>query len=670
MAKKKSKSSANPDVIPKDVETAPPPPKPQVDPKWVWPPFPTPPEGAMIIPFTQFEPKGIVISVDDESERDGEGLRTVRLQVKHNVGGSRGKSKKKKDPLAEISQEELSKMTWDKRWELGESMRTAEPLDLKEPLVEQFPASTRLFHQGRRWDHSRQELWDQFRLYTGVITGVKAPPKGKKRVIYEEDDNRPGAEEPGIESDISDEDLMAPVEGANKTEEQEEEAPEEEPDSLEEAAIKQVNEERYQRLLSLAEERPLFWISDPEKATKIFLSSHFRDRGLMWSEPNTRDMPLLVCFYLSFVLRNKLFSDKVLMKGYEKALVIAQRASVELLFTFRTSRALPEEWGRACAGLWGLKYQTSFDTWYPSAAPARLAEVDEDPIDPADQAKLVAAEYDFGQKKPIHEIGAREQDPYEEDDAVAQEATIEEVVDDEPSAEMTQPIEAAPAEEYDTEGWGSPLELNTRADLVQGWMANNDSSGGGDGWGNYVQPSMFPFLGPTTIPISQIAIRAEKSTRMLKEVIPPDPSSSNALSQLLTTLVLSAWPDPEDDPDSLVTSPRMIDFGEGDQVVQLSRQHAPPFDRTKDDIRVYVDPKVTEECRAGMGIGGVWVQVGNRIDEEAVQKGLDEMKKSEPWWYMERLEFVIPGYWTTNEAHRDMTRIENDPEYAYEYLSR
>jgi hypothetical protein len=111
-----------------------------------------------------------------------------------------------------------------------------------------------------------------------VITGVKAPPKGKRRVIYEEDDERPGAEEPGIESDISDEDLMAPVEGAKQNEEVEVE----EPDSAEEEAIRQMNEEKYYKLIALAEERPLFWINDPERATKIFLSSHFRDRGLMW----------------------------------------------------------------------------------------------------------------------------------------------------------------------------------------------------------------------------------------------------------------------------------------------------------------------------------------------------------------------------------------------------
>jgi hypothetical protein len=377
-------------------------------------------------------------------------------------------------------------------------------------------------------------------------------------------------------------------------------------------------------------------------------------------------MPLLLCFYLDFCLRNKLFKDKDLMEGYKKALVIAKRGAVELLFTFRTSRAFPEDWGRACTTLWGSKSHNPFDTWY-SSAPAAKPEEKEDPgdfEDHADHAKLVAAEYDFGQEKPIQEIG---KDEHEEDEPVIEEATIEEVVEDEPTAEIIEPTEAAPdapVEQYDAEGWGAPLGLDSRADLVQDWMANNDSSDGDDGWGTYVQPSMLPFLGPTTIPLTQIPIRAEKSSRLLKDIIPPDPSSTNPLSQSLTTLVLSAWPDPEDDPDSLVTLPRKVDFGEDDQVVQLSLQHNPPFDMRKDDIKVYVDPKITEDCMVGMGIGAVWVQVGTRVEEEPVPNG--NIEKSEPWWYMERLEFVIPGYWTTSDAHRDMTRIENNPAYAYE----
>lgn len=130
MAKKKRSSTSegpNPSSInPPPQPVARPPP----DPKWIWPPFPTPPEGITIIPFSQFEPKGIKVSFDDEPEQDGEGIRTIALQVKHGLGGShKQRGKKKKNPLAEISEEELRKMTWDKRWELGEELRTARSLD-------------------------------------------------------------------------------------------------------------------------------------------------------------------------------------------------------------------------------------------------------------------------------------------------------------------------------------------------------------------------------------------------------------------------------------------------------------------------------------------------------------------------------------------------------------
>jgi hypothetical protein len=126
--KKKSKAAADPDAPQAPVDPTPPPPKEPVDPKWLWPPFPKKPDGVEIISFSEFVPKGILISIDaNDIERDGEGIPTVELQVKHG-SGSRRKGKKKKDPLAGLTEEELRKMTWDKRWALGEDMRTGQPL--------------------------------------------------------------------------------------------------------------------------------------------------------------------------------------------------------------------------------------------------------------------------------------------------------------------------------------------------------------------------------------------------------------------------------------------------------------------------------------------------------------------------------------------------------------
>jgi hypothetical protein len=136
MAKKKSSKSATGVVNPYDLPAPllPPPSKLEIDPKWVWPPFPQTPPGTTIIAFRDFEPKGIVVPLEDDTqELDGDGVPTVRLRVQHTIGGSKekrkSKNKKAKGPLAEVTQEELAKMTWDKKWELGEEMRMSEHID-------------------------------------------------------------------------------------------------------------------------------------------------------------------------------------------------------------------------------------------------------------------------------------------------------------------------------------------------------------------------------------------------------------------------------------------------------------------------------------------------------------------------------------------------------------
>jgi hypothetical protein len=133
--KKKSKSAAGMADLSDLPAPLPPPPKPETDPKWVWPPFPPQPPEVTIVAFRDFEPKGIVIPLEDGvQELDGEGVPTVRLRVQHTFGGNKEKrklkNKKGKGPLADLTQEEIAKMTWDKKWELGEEMRMSEHIDL------------------------------------------------------------------------------------------------------------------------------------------------------------------------------------------------------------------------------------------------------------------------------------------------------------------------------------------------------------------------------------------------------------------------------------------------------------------------------------------------------------------------------------------------------------
>ncbi|KIM25869.1 hypothetical protein M408DRAFT_330875 [Serendipita vermifera MAFF 305830] len=665
--------------------------KPPPDPKWIWPPFPTPPDGVTIIPFSQFEPKGIKISFNDDIEVDGEGIKTVPLLVKHGLGGShKNKGKKKKNPLAEISEAELKKMTWDKRWELGEELRTARSLDHYEPLVERFIESSRLFHNGRPWDRPRQELWDQFRLFTGILSGVRRPnPQQKSH--YVDDNENPNDNNGGPDNDSGDDDL---IDGIEEPVILSDEEPSEREKEDEKKAARE--EELYQKLLALRDERTQFWVQEPEKATRIFLSSHFRDKGLMWSEPNARDMPIILRFYFEFTLRNKLFVEKDLNRGYEKALAIAKRAELDLMATFGISRVLPDEWGRACKAFWGQLYYTPFEEafqnqdWAKQDVQKPEPETPDSPEPPkdAEPAKLVSVEYDLGEKHIKEE--AQKVDPAT-GEYIPQEAIVEEVEEDtavvaEPNPTAVEPDPTAsesettaveesttvdePKEATGDGGWGPLSGPGYSTDLANEWSRPKSEEGEEDVWGTYVEPTLFAYVGPSEYPTRRMPIRVEKSTRVLVAIHPPDPKSSSIVVSRLATLVLQPWPNPDNDPDSLVVFPQMIDFWKGDQEKQTLRNESVKltrdFDPNKDEIRVHVDPSVVAECRLGMGIGAIWVQIGKRSDVDNGSKPAKRKKyPGDEWWYMERLEFVIPSYWTVNEPHLDMTRAGNNPNYTY-----
>lgn len=534
-----------------------------------------------------------------------------------------------------------------------------------------------------------------------MISGVKRPHSKKKSRFV--DDEGPKGPQSGPEDDTSDEDLMV-VDGDPVTV-----SDEESPNlDAEEEKRNARNEEAYQQFLAAREERPHFWVEETEKAVKVFLSSHFRDKGLMWyveyrsaqsyhlqhsrSEPGARDMPILIRMYLEFVLKHKLFVEKDFNRGYEKALVIAKRAELDLTATFTMSRAFPDEWGLACKSFWGQLYYTAFEeyfrnqsknqTWAGAAKPPEGGDRSETLVDDTDQSKLVAVDYDLGEQR-IKEEAPKILPPLEE--PISEEATVE-VVDEDEGAPIADTVElstftvedkaapkiAATHQDADDGGWGPSSDNVSTADLAHEWdLPKGNPEEEEDVWGTFVEPTLFSFIGPSEFPARRIPIRAEKSTRVLVAVLPPDPASTSIVASRLATLVLQPWPTPDDDPDSLVTSPQMVDFWKGDQEKQdlkaESVKLARDFDPTKDEIRVHVAPEVVGSCRLGMGIGAIWVQVGRRADIGDVSKPTKRKKyPGDDWWYMERLEFVIPSYWTVSEAHRDMTRAGNNPEYAYD----
>lgn len=388
-------------------------------------------------------------------------------------------------------------------------------------------------------------------------------------------------------------------------------------------------------------------------------------------------MPIILRFYLDFVLRNKLFVEKDINRGYEKALAIAKRAELDLLATFKVSRALPDEWGRACKAFWGQLYYTLFEQAYKNETWPKVNEwkAESEDFKVADQPKLVAVEYDLGEKQ-IKEEAPKVLPSVKEHEL--EDAVIQEVEDDAAVAETVTPDAIyTPDGSNDAvdDGWGpkyeqGPIsERDSPTDLAEEWRVPK-ADAEEDVWGTYVEATLFSFIGPSEFPTRRIPIRIEKSTRVLVGILPPEPASSSIVSSRLATLVLQPWPTADGDPDSLVTFPQMIDFWEEDEanhgLKNESAKLARAFDSAKDEMRVHVDPKVVTECRLGMGIGAIWVQVGKRADIEGGSGSTKRKKYSgDEWWYMERLEFVIPSYWTVNDARLDMTRTGNNPDFAY-----
>ena len=84
--------------------------------------------------FKDFEPSGIRIRLDEESEKDGLGVPTVLLDKQHdNENASSSRKKKKKTTRTLPTGEVITRATtWWEDWEAGESqrIRSAKKFDL------------------------------------------------------------------------------------------------------------------------------------------------------------------------------------------------------------------------------------------------------------------------------------------------------------------------------------------------------------------------------------------------------------------------------------------------------------------------------------------------------------------------------------------------------------
>lgn len=409
----------------------------------------------------------------------------------------------------------------------------------------------------------------------------------------------------------------------------------------------------------------------------------------------------MIDFFLRFVLRNRLFPEYE--AGIKKALEVCKIARHELPATSVVGKALPDDFSEGCVTLMGRFSQAVF-------AVSSLLEETSDGAEPeAKKRKLDEPDEPQGLKEFKASVGQSNLE------------FIDANVDHE--AEMTKTavadnvdvngVEVAPGKGWGTidgaSGTWNIADIGAGGDQVNsnGWGANDDGGWGTGGWNTEVENTWYsppknqllPLLGPTVLPLTHTTGLMERSVRRIVKVVPPSAEGAvpkakgkkgkgqeipaaaaveDELERRLGYMVMAPWVKignhvasdivtPSFLPDSrgaVVHVPDKIKHPDTATAPALATDGPPPFDPTKDEIVVPLDPETLAKLTVGMGVNGTWIQLARRepgvVDgSETPSVGPVEWnrdktnrklggpgKNAEPtkWWYMEQLHAVLCSF--------------------------
>ncbi|KAI6135232.1 hypothetical protein EDD17DRAFT_1893988 [Pisolithus thermaeus] len=674
-----------------------------------FPPFPRPPEGAIIVSFKDFKPRGIQLFTqmkrsidrdddedDEDAEVDGLGVPTVELRVKHasdecksNKAKKRMKKKKGEPIPANVP---VKKLPWYEEWEEGEDLRVTKNLyDRSIPPTDRLFQAALDFRAGRPWPPAASGLnniWDQFRLYIGLLVNPTTYKKGG-------DKKAPRDASPDSDSeDESDGEFPEIVSTCVKVQGTSKKRPR--PRDPSSSAVENGDEDEdvpfdQQKIDEETKEEKLSaFLSDPEKSVRIFLSSHMREKGLIWSERNLTFAPHLLSFFLRFVLRNRVLPEQTYQRGVKRALGTIELAKKELPLTYKIGHMLPDKCNEGCQGVFGRMGTVN---WFTATVP------EEQPKESSGEpSKLQVTDIATGERRDITLPSEKE-------------TTLKEAIEDNLDMDVTSQLEQGSAEtgwggwgntDSATEGnaWGSEWGgWDTGGGQGASWDVNTESmpvdgdqecsgplpiwSDSAPTWGRDLT-SLMTFLGPSVFPLTHTTGIVECSTRRIREVIPPAPSSPTSagkrkpkhgrvqdtwapaasgveaeLDARFAKVILAPWdrfggdisePEiwatsrgPVIDPNVSVDS-QNTDAGSGKQI---------PHDPLTDDVTLLVEPHLLDTLGLvpGLGLGAMWVQLVRMddMDGEAVD-GPPRTTRPKTFWYHEDLTGIFPSFYTPGSS--------------------
>ncbi|CCL98262.1 uncharacterized protein FIBRA_00256 [Fibroporia radiculosa] len=647
-----------------------------------FPPFPTPPIGATVAPFKSFKPCGIRI-VDNLPENyveiDGQGIPTAELRVKHDLTESELKRKRKSKTVT-TSDGSVRRAMWYEEWDATESTRrTITPIDPSQTRADRLHQASQDFKATRTWPPPTaglSQLWDAFRLYVGIISSIQ-PPASRKR-LQQMQAAQAAAD---ADEDDDDDDDFATVEPQERqvamVDEQQARAIVDE--RLAQTKMPQMDEERQLRrenFREAKESRMDAFFNDTETNIKIFLSSHFRDKGLIWSEQRCRDAPILLRFFLEFLLRNRVLPEPEHEKGLRRAVLVTELARKELPTTFVIGKALPDEFSSGCEALWGN--MTNDSLW------SVLNQSENSKEEP--EAK----------RRKVEDVEKKEVDVMKE---VLGEANIEvltpevvkgfeqEVLKDHATAEVN--VDGAQNADWGDAGWGKASGWdNADAPANEGWTepATDTWNDSGSSWDIAPTPNpLMSFLGPAILPLTHTTGVIERSTRRIVAITPAPVSAKgppakkkkgksgtelveDELQTRFAKLTLAPWAGWDLYERSEISLPMILRDSRGAVVTEQGQDtmdtstdtnpNPALHDPYKDEIAILITPSAAEKVVVGMGISATWIQIARQdlkgvdwTDEQTVptkkgKGGLGEAGEPTRFWYMEQLISILPSYHT------------------------
>ncbi|KAF8874348.1 hypothetical protein BD779DRAFT_1476556 [Infundibulicybe gibba] len=583
-----------------------------------FPPFPSPPEGVTIIPFKDFKECGIqMFNEDEEVEVDGLGIPTVLLTDRHDTDVCKTNAKRKRKQVAARSKSGFVRKEWWEQWEEGEDLRLTGGYDPNGNPIDHLFQAAHDFRVGRTWPPAQagvQYLWDQFRLYIGLLSNTPIWQRTDKPAPAEDDDGDPSDDDDGPAgaavpetSFAAEETIDPPKKFFSRI------RPRPPYANYGEEGIPVDNDEAVRKLLEDAnlrkEEQTLAFLSDPEHSIRVFLSSYMR--------------------------------KSTYERSFRRSLAVIDMAGKELPLTSRIAKLLPDNLAEACKACWGK--QADGYKGVPPIQPAPIQPEGNEPKTDTDEKEVLVKEFE-----DVLKAGS------------VQLINVEDIL----------PENAAKVIAEDN--------LDPETEIGNNWGDWGKDNSGNDAWGvepadwDTPQPRfLMTLMGPTVAlsSPSQTHHPAPEFTRKIAsagEGIPdPDPDSVELeLERRFTKVVMEPWIDwdtVDDSKPTILETSRGTTENEAGPGVPSPAENATPdglkaHNRYKDDIIALMEPTAAAPLCLGMGLGGTWVQLvrpyeigmGDPPAKKKKKKGKSK-KAPERFWYLEELMLTLPSYYTIGD---------------------